>query len=131
MVESKKTNVKKIILLYVAIMLCAFFIAFLIQYILTGSNFFEGLGLLPKDECSGSLSISNTGCVFKAKISLHDCIGKTYEVREDTCSGNLRCEEAVYYDSVQSTCGWKDSSGNHEYVLCVEGKLKDSASISC
>jgi len=131
MVKSKKTNIKKIIIFYVLILLCAFIIAFLTQYIFTGTNLFEGLGILLKDRCLGSLSISNSGCVFKAKISLNGCKGKTYEVKEDSCFGNLKCEATIDYDSTQSTCGWGDSSGSHNYVLCIGNKLKDSVSKTC
>lgn len=131
MMKSRKTNTTRIIIFYVLIMLFAFVMAFLTQYTFTGTNFFEGLGILPRDGCSGSLSISNSGCVFKTKISLNDCLGKTYEVREDSCLGNLKCKGSIDYNSIQSTCGWKDSPGNHKYVLCVENKLKDSVSKTC
>ena len=113
------------------ILLFAFIVAFLVQYMFTGTNFFEGLGLLSRDECSGALSVSNTGCVFKAKISSYDCLGKKYEVREDTCFGSLKCEGSIDYDSTQATCGWKDSAGSHNYVLCIGNKLKDSISKVC
>jgi hypothetical protein len=129
--KSKGTNIKKIIIYYVLIMLCAFVIAFLTQYIFTGTNLLEGLGILPKDKCSGHLSISNSGCVFKAKILLNECLGKTYEVKEDSCFGDLKCKGSVDYDSTQTTCGWRDSPGSHNYVLCIENKLKGSASKAC
>lgn len=112
-------------------MLCVFVIASLAQYIFTGTNLFVGLGVLLEDKCSGSLSLSNSGCVFKAKITLNDCLGKTYEVKEDSCFGNLKCEGSVDYDSTQSTCGWRDSRGSHNYVLCIGNKLKDSISKMC
>lgn len=131
MMKSKKTNIKRIIIYYVLIMICAFFIASLAQYIFTGTNLFVGLGILPKGECSGSLSISNSDCTFKAKISMNGCLEKTYEVKEDSCFGNLKCKGLADYDSAQSTCGWKDSSGSHNYVLCIENKLKDSISRMC
>ncbi len=129
--KPEKTDIKKIITFYVLIMLFAFVVAFLTQYILKGTNLFEDLGLLPKDKCLGSLSISNSGCLFKAKISMNDCLGKTYEVKEGSCSGDVKCEGSVDYDFTQSTCDWEDSSGNHNYVLCIGNKLKDSVSKTC
>ena len=131
MVKSKKTNIRKIIFFYVLIMICAFIIAFLIQYIFAGTNLFEGLGIIPIDKCSGSLSISNSGCIFKAKISLNGCLGKIYEISEDSCYGSQKCKGSVDYDSTQTTCGWEDYTGNHKYVLCIGSKLKDSISKPC
>jgi hypothetical protein len=127
----KKTNIKKIIFFYVLIMICVLFISFLTQYIFTGTNLFEGLGVLPINKCSGSLSISKTGCVFKAKISMNGCLGKTYEIKENSCLGSVKCKGLVGYDSTQTTCGWKDSSGSRKYVLCVDNELKDSVLKTC
>jgi len=129
--EKAKTDIRKVIVYYVVILICALVIAFVAQYIFTGTNLFVGLGILPWKECSGSLSISNSGCMFKAKISVTGCAGKTYEVKEDSCFGSLKCDGSADYDSIQATCAWRDSSGNHKYVLCVGNELKDSVSKTC
>jgi len=131
MMEHTIVKASKIGLTFVLILLGIFFIAFLVQYETTGTNFFETLGVVFREKCQASLSVSTTGeCIVKAKILISNCLGKTYQISKDSCSGDSKCYGTINYDSFQASCAWKDS-GNKNYVLCVDNKQKDSASLTC
>ena len=131
MMEPAIIKASKIGLTFVLILLGIFFIAFLVQYETTGTNFFETLGVVFREKCQASLSVSTTGeCIVKAKILISNCLGKTYQISKDSCSGDSKCYGTINYDSFQASCAWKDS-GNKNYVLCVDNKQKDSAVLTC
>ena len=131
MMEPAIIKTSKIGLTFVLIVLGIFFIAFLVQYETTGTNFFEALGVVFREKCQASLSVSTTGeCIVKAKILISNCLGKTYQISENSCSGDSKCYGTINFDSFQASCAWKDS-GNKNYVLCVDNKQKDSAVLTC
>lgn len=124
----------RIIFLFILIIMGIFVTAYFVQYASTGTNMFQTLGFSLRDKCSGSLSLSTYGtgnCLIKAKVLTSECLGKTYEIREGSCIGDLKCKDTVEYDSFQSICNWNVPSGNYNYVLCVGKGEKDSASIVC
>ena len=109
-------------------------IAFFSQPSETRKNFMEYLGIAPRIKCTGSLSLSTPGineCIVYAKILTFNCIDKTYQVRENSCSGSIKYRDVITYDSFQATCAWSASKGIHKYVLCIDGLPKDSSSIIC
>jgi hypothetical protein len=123
-----------IVLLFFLILSGIFFSAFLAQYFESGTNFFENLAMVLKGRCSGSLDLSGSGtgtCFIKAKVLTSGCTGKAYRVSEDSCFGPAKCQGTIGYEHFQAACGWSVSSGSHKYVLCIDGKQKDSKSITC
>ena len=124
----------RIISLFALVIIGIFVTGYFVQYASSGTDLFQTLGFSLADKCSGSLSLSSYGtgsCLIKAKILTSDCLGKTYEIREDSCMGTLKCEGKVEYDSFQSTCNWGVSSENYKYVLCVDKGKKGSISVTC
>ncbi|MDI6826221.1 MAG: hypothetical protein QMD36_03445 [Candidatus Aenigmarchaeota archaeon] len=122
----------KIVSTFVFVILGIFIIAFFAQYITTGTNFFETLGMIFSEKCRASLSLETvSGCTMKARILSSNCLGKEYKISEDSCSSDARCYGTINYDSFQASCAWTDLSGSHDYILCVDGKKKDSKSITC
>jgi len=124
----------RIIFLFVLVTAAIFITGFFAQYASSRTNLFQTLGFSLRERCSGSLFLSVSGterCLIKAKILTSDCIGKTYQIRESSCMGALKCEGTVEYDSFQTTCSWNVPSGNYNYVLCVNKGQKDSASVMC
>jgi len=122
----------KVVSTFVLIILGIFIIAFFAQYITTGTNFFETLGVVFSDKCQASITLENLGgCTIKAKILTSNCLDKKYRISEDSCSSNAKCYSMINYDSFQASCVWTDSSGSHKYLLCVDGKEKDSTSLTC
>ena len=106
-----------------------------LQFPSVRSNFFGYLGIVPVlDKCSGALLISSLGsnkCTLKAKIMTNDCNGQSYQIRENTCSGNILCQDIINYDSFQANCAWIVFSGNYKYVLCVNNRQINSGNIVC
>lgn len=130
--EPTIVKASKIGLTFIVIILGIFIIAFFFQYATTGTNFFETLGVVFKEKCQASLSISTTGeCTVKAKILISNCLDKAYQISKDSCSGDTKCYGTINYDSFQASCAWKDNPGTKNYVLCVDGKNKDSAYVNC
>ena len=122
----------KVISSFVFIILGIFIIAFFSQYVTTGTNFFETLGVVFSDKCQGSITLETlSGCTMKAKILTSKCLDKEYRISEDSCSSDAKCYGTINYDSFQASCAWADSSGDHKYVLCVDNKQKDSVSVAC
>jgi hypothetical protein len=122
----------KIGLTFILIVLGIFVIAFFVQYETTGTNFFETLGIVFREKCQASLSISTTSeCNVKTKILISNCLDKTYQISKDSCSGDTKCYGTINYDSFQASCAWRDSSGTKNYVLCVDNRQKDSAFVTC
>lgn len=122
----------KIVLYFVGILIAIFVVASFVQYLSTGTSLFENLAIVFTEKCSGSLSLSTTGteCVVKARIITSRCNGKTYQIRETSCLGNVKCYGIINYDSFQASCAWSDS-GSHKYVLCVDNRQKDSGTVTC
>jgi len=106
-----------------------------LQFPSVRSNFFGYLGIIPiSNKCSGTLSISSSGlnkCILKAKIVTNDCTGQNYLIRENSCSGNILCQDIINYDSFQANCAWSVFTGNYEYVLCVNDRQFDSGTAVC
>jgi hypothetical protein len=121
----------KIGLTFILLVLGIFIIAYFTQYATTGTNFFETLGVVFRERCSASLSISTNECNVKANILVSNCLGKTYKISKDSCSGDAKCYGTINYDSFQASCAWKDSLGSSDYVLCVDNKQKDSFPVAC
>jgi len=132
MMEPSIIKASKIGLTFILIVLGIFIIAFFTQYITTGTNFFETLGVVFREKCQASLSISTTGeCTVKTRILVSNCLGKTYQISKDSCSGDAKCYDTINYESFQAGCVWKDNPGTNKYVLCVDKRQKDSASVTC
>ena len=130
--KKKKTNYLSIILSFTLVIVGIFLIASLAQYISTGTSFIEDLSIVLTDKCTGSLSLTTTtGCAIKAKVLTSDCNGKTYQIREDSCSGGILCQDTISYNSFQATCAWAIPSGNYNYVLCVNNREEDSTRVEC
>jgi hypothetical protein len=125
----------KISFAFVLLLIGIFVSSLLIQFPSTRSNFFAYLGIVPKeDKCSGTLSLSTSGsnkCLVDAKIVTEGCLGRNYQIRENSCSGGILCQDTVSYDSFQATCAWGVPSGDYRYVLCVNNKQKDSGTMRC
>lgn len=122
----------KLISTFLFVILGIFIIAFFAQYITSGTNFFETLGMVFSDKCQASITLEIVSeCTLKAKILISNCLGKEYRISEDSCSSDAKCYGTINYDSFQASCAWADSSGSHKYVLCVDNKQKDSASMTC
>jgi hypothetical protein len=122
----------KVLSTFVFVILAIFVISFFTQYITTGTNFFETLGVVLSEKCKASLSIETvSGCTMKAKILTSNCLDREYKVSRDSCSGDVKCSDVINYESFQASCAWTDSPGTHKYVLCIDDKQKDSASITC
>ncbi len=118
----------RIIFLFILVIVAIFVTAFLAQFALTGTDPFRTLGFSLGDGCSGSLFLSVSGagrCSIKAEVLTSKCNGRTYEIREDSCFGDVKCERVINYDSDQSTCTWNALSGSYNYVLCVNRREKD------
>ena len=131
MVDKMKSGLK-LVSTFVLVILGIFIIAFFSQYITTGTNFFQTLGIVFSDKCQASVTLETvSGCTLKAKILISNCLDKEYKISEDSCSSDAKCYGTVNYDSFQASCAWTDSSGSHKYVLCVDNKQKDSTSITC
>ena len=134
-------KLKKIMRLYkiifgFIILLIIFFITLLfIQFPSTRANLLTYLGIFPTaDKCQGSLELSSSGittCTVKAKVIANGCQGINYQIREKSCSGSIKCQDNINYDSFQASCAWTVHSGVHRYVLCVNNKQKDSESVMC
>lgn len=122
----------KLIITFLFVILGIFLIAFFTQYITSGTNFFNTLGLVFSDKCQASITLEIISeCTIKAKIITSNCLDKEYRISEDSCSSNAKCYSMINYDSFQASCVWTDSSGSHKYLLCVDGKEKDSTSLTC
>jgi hypothetical protein len=125
----------KISLVFIVILIAIFLVSILLQFPISRANIFSYLGIFPaeNDSCSGTLSLSRSGsskCTIEAKVVSNGCRGKTYQVRENSCSGNIMCQDSIDYDSFQTTCSWSANSGNYNYVLCING-FKDSGTVVC
>lgn len=124
----------KISFVFVILLIGIFVSSLLIQFPETRTNFFAYLGIVPReDKCSGTLSISTSGsgkCTVDAKILTEGCLGRNYQIRENSCSGGILCQDTVSYDSFQATCAWAVPSGNYKYVLCINTE-KDSTTVTC
>jgi len=132
MMEPAIVKASKIGLTFIILVLGIFFIAFFAQYMTKGTNFFETLSFAFREKCSASLSIETTStCTVKAKILISNCLNKNYQISKDSCSGDSRCYGTINYDDFQASCAWNDNNGNSDYVLCVDNKEKDSASVIC
>ena len=128
-------NWLKISLIFVILVIAILVTSLLIEFPSTRSNFFAYLGIVPReDKCSGTLSLSTSGsnkCTVNAKIITEDCLGRNYQIRENSCSGGILCQDTVSYDSFQATCAWAVPSGNYRYVLCVDNTQKVSRVMTC
>lgn len=122
----------KIVITFLFVILGIFIIAFFTQYMTTGTNFFNTLSLVFSDKCQASVTLEIvSGCTIKAKILTSNCLNKEYRISENSCSNDAKCYNMIDYDSFQASCVWTDSSGSHKYVLCIDNKQKDSASMTC
>jgi hypothetical protein len=131
MMEPGIVKTSKIGLTFVLLILGIFLISSLVQYTTTGTNFFETLSFVFREKCSASLSLSTAGCNYKAHFLVSNCLDKTYTISRNSCSGETKCYGIINYDSFQASCAWSDSPGVNKYVLCIDDKEKDSASLIC
>lgn len=125
----------KMSFIFVLLLIGILVFSLLIQFPSTRTNLFAYLGIVPReDKCSGTLSLSSSGtekCLVDAKILTEGCLGRNYQIRENSCSGGILCQDTISYDSFQATCAWAVPSGSYRYVLCVDNRQKDSVSIMC
>jgi len=127
-------NFRFIFEIIIAIVLVAVFAVWISNFINLESGFTNRLGVFAVDTCSGSLTLNVYGkerCTVKGQVLTSECYGKKYQIRENDCSGSLLYEDRVLYDHFQSTFSWFTLKGTHKYVLCVDGKIKDSGTLTC
>jgi hypothetical protein len=119
----------------VLLLICILVLSLYIQFPSMRSNFFAYLGIVPMgNKCSGTISVSISGlnkCTLEARIMTNGCTGNNYQIRENSCSGSILCQDNINYDSFQATCAWVVFSGNYKYVLCVNNRQINSANVVC
>ena len=132
---NKTMKLLRISFVFIVLIIIIFATSLLIQFPSIRSNFFTYLSIVPTvDECQGSLELSSSSineCLIDAKIVTDGCLGRNYQIRENSCSGGILCQDSIEYDSFQATCVWAVPSSNYRYVICVNNKQKDSKSVMC
>ena len=125
----------KIIFVFTLILISILILSILIQFPSTRTNLFNYLGIVqPIDRCRGSIELYSSclsKCTIEARIITDGCKGKDYQIRENSCSGTISCQDIVAYDSFQTTCVWTAYSGYYNYVLCVDNIQKSSNKVKC
>ena len=129
-----KSAYKRIAILFVGILVVIFITSFLFQKFTRGVTFSEYLGFVFGTRCMTTLTLRKTEpCLIKARILANNCYGSRYEIREDSCSGEVKCEGNIDFNYFQANCVWneREGSGLHTYVLCIDGKRSFTALINC
>lgn len=89
-----------------------------------------------KSYCLGKLSTSSKlkdeECELQATISLTDCKNKEWSIIKGVeCNETLICGDDVYNQEFEETCDWSENKGSYTFVLCVDGKVKATSSVTC
>ena len=124
----------RILLIFIIIILGVFLLSIFIQYPDLGKNLSENLGIISVGGCSGTLTISSSKtnkCVLSAEAFISVCDKKNYQIRENSCSGEIKCEGYVNYKSFQTACAWETNPGSHKYALCIDKTQKDLETFEC
>ena len=124
----------RIFLVFIIVILGVFLLSIIIQYPDLGKDFPENLGVVTGGICSGTITVANPGinkCVVSADALISGCDKRYYQIREQSCSGEIKCDGYVNYKSFQVGCAWETAPGSHKYVLCIDKSQKDSENFIC
>jgi hypothetical protein len=132
--QNKIVKILRIFLVFIIVILGVFLLSIIIQYPDLGKDFSENLGIVSGGICSGTLTVSSSEtnkCVVSAEAFISGCDKKNYQIKEQSCLGEIKCEGYVNYKSFQTACAWETSPSSHKYVLCIDKSQKDLETFEC